>query len=350
MSSDRSTGNPWPRRLIALAAIVLIHAALFYFVINERQRTPANADARQAFTPVERESGGSAGSLTTARSPAGRTEIPPPDSRWRFEPFEVWPVNAAGKAVPGANASSEGIRTSVLDESESDVASAGMGAPRVLRWSLPEYPLAWARAGEEGSVYLDVHIDAEGKPTEVKLLPSSASPRLEQLAQGVVSSWQFTAPTWHSTPVSGWAEIEVHFDFYRYRYSFIKAPARDGGEPRTGKKPVRNDEEFRRIVGMLSTSGPMFANLENTQPDFQQMRNTVVKWGRARTARLLNPKESEWKEYTAEPEFRSNSWGGTIAIRWDRYDVLHEHAHATWKVAVDPYGRIWAARADILPN
>lgn len=349
MPSESSTPNPWPRRSIALAIIVLIHAVVFYIVINER-KAPASADSRQAFTPVEGKDGRTAGNLTEKPAAARVNQGPPPDNHWRFEPFDVWPIDATGKAVPTAPARSEELRTGVPDDSMNSVDTTGMGAPAVRQWNPPQYPLAWARAGDEGSVFLDVRIDPEGKPTEVKLTRSSASPRLEKLAQDVVGSWQFTAPTWGSAAVSGWAEVEVRFNFYRYQYSFITAPPREPVKPRIGKKPVRNDEEFRRVVGMLTTSGAMMANLENTQPEFQKMRNTVVKWGRAKTLRLLNAQASEWKEYTAVPEFRSNSWGGTVAIRWDRYDVMHEHVHAAWKVASDPYGRIWAAKADVLPE
>jgi len=88
------------------------------------------------------------------------------------------------------------------------------------------------------------------------------------------------------------------------------------------------------------------STLENTQPEFQKMRTTIIKWGPAKKVRWVNPQESAWQEYSATPEFRSNSEGGTIAVRWDRYDVQHEHVHALWKIAIDPYERIWAAKAD----
>ena len=68
MSTDRPISSPWPRRLIALAVIVLIHAVVFYFIATQRAKTAASADGRQAFTPVERQTGGSSGSLAEGRA------------------------------------------------------------------------------------------------------------------------------------------------------------------------------------------------------------------------------------------------------------------------------------------
>jgi TonB family protein len=352
VSADRPTPNPWPARAIAVGAIVLLHAAIFYFIANQRAKTAAAEDGRQAFTPIRKEKGESTGSLPEGRAKNGQaqTEIEtPPDSHWRFEPIDIWPTAFAGTMMDTALASPTGARATLQDPT-GEPASDGKGSGvTIKRWARPEYPAEWARAGDEGSVFLEIHVDDQGKPGEVKLARSSASARLEESAQRAAARWLFTAPAWRSKPVSAWAEVELRFNFYRYQLSRIGDPLPDEDATAgatANAKPVSSEAAFRQLVNDLSSSKPAFATLENTQPDFQKMRSTVVRWGKAREARLLNTNDSTWKEYVAKPEFRSASDGGTIAVRWDVYDVRHERANASWKIAVDRYGRIWAAKAE----
>lgn len=90
----------------------------------------------------------------------------------------------------------------------------------------------------------------------------------------------------------------------------------------------------------------MYGTIEKRQPAYQKMRALVVKWGRPLQFRLRGPAEGEWMDYAVAPGMRGTTHGGTITLRWERYDVRHEHVNARWKVAVDPYGRIWVAKAD----
>ncbi len=329
MSADLSSLKRLPVRLIVIGLIILIHGIVFYVVVTQRPK-PTAGDDRQAFTPVVRKTGGSSGSLAERRSSSGGSTVAiPADGHWRFDPIEVVPSEASGfvPATPQNSAAME-------------------GAPETNRitfkaWVQPDYPLAWARAGEEGSVFLDVHLDANGKPTGVRLLRTTASSRLVQSAQNAAADWRFSIPA----TVTAWAEIELRFSPYRYGYSFVGESLPDA-TPDAGKKPVSSQESFHDLLAGLSSSKPTFATFENSQPVYQKMRTIVIKWGRVVQMRLLNPKEHEWKEYSVRPEYRGTTYGGTIALRWDRYDVRHEHINARWKVAVDPYGRIWAVKAE----
>ena len=320
-------------RLIVIGAIVLVHACIFYGVIHTRAR-PMEIDSRQAFTPVERATGGSSGSLTGAGRPKD-PEPPRADRRWRFDPVEVLPVGPAQDTLINARfaAAKPQDADSLSETPENERLTIQSGLP-------PEYPLEAARAGREGSVVLDVHLDAEGKPTEIKVLSATAPAALVESAQRAVNAWRFSMPG----KVSAWAELELRFSAYRYGYSFVSEPV--DGTPDPGKEPVSSQESFRGVLGELSSSRAMFATFENSQPAFQKMRATVIKWGKPLQVRLLNPKEKEWKEYGTKPEFRGATYGGTVALRWDRYEVRHENLRARWKVAVDPFGRIWAVKAD----
>ena len=317
-----------PVRVIVIGLIVLLHGIVFYVVIHQRAR-PGNGDDRQAFTPVVRETGGPSGSLGEKPRPAAATSVPA-ESHWRFDAIEVLPSEGPDE-------------TPATDVTEKLVDSPDASPMTIKSWTRPDYPLAWARAGEEGSVSLDAHLDASGKPTEVKLLNAAAPAHLVQSAQNAVAAWRFSTPA----AVTTWAQIELRFSPYRYGYSFV-GESMPEGTPNPGKKPVSSAEAFRHLLSGLSSSKPTLATYENSQPMYQKMRTTVIKWGRPTQVRLLNPKEKDWKEYAVKREYRGSTYGygGTITLRWDQYEVQHEHVKARWKVAVDPYERIFAVKAD----
>lgn len=315
-----------PVRIIALAVIVLAHGVVFYIVMNERAKSPVRADDRQAFTPAERETGGSSGSLSEGQRGDGAVSVARADLRWRFDPIEVLPTAVSENAVIQGRSSDESDQSRIT----------------LTAWTLPEYPREWARAGEEGALSFDIHLDTEGRPTETKLLRATASSHLVESARVAVTGWRFSMPP----QKTGWAEVELRFSAYRFGYSLVvPEPLPDEGAG-PGKQPVDSQQSFRELLRDLSSSKPTFANLENTQPDYQKMRTTVLKWGRAVEVRSLGPQNNEWKDYATTPAMRGTTRGGTIALRWDLYDVRHKRVRAKWKVAVDPWDRIWAAKAD----
>src|SRR6185503_14888218 len=100
MPADRPSSKPVPVRLIVIGIIVLLHAGIFYVVIHTRAK-PLDVDSRQAFTPVERATGGSSGSLTDPARPKDPTP-PRADRRWRFDPVEVLPVGPSQDTLVNA--------------------------------------------------------------------------------------------------------------------------------------------------------------------------------------------------------------------------------------------------------
>lgn len=188
-------------RVLALAAIVLAHGVVFYLVMNERARPPARGDARQAFTPVESSTGESSGSLAEGQRRRDGTALAvKPESRWRFDPIEILP----------SVASEYSLVSGVMDE--------GNQHRMVIKsWSQPEYPREWARAGEEGSVFVDVHLDADGNVTQMNVVRATAPARLVESAQRAVAEWRFSMPA----AVTAWAEIELRFNSYRFGYSLV---------------------------------------------------------------------------------------------------------------------------------
>ncbi len=60
----------------------------------------------------------------------------------------------------------------------------------------PEYPPVSRRLGEQGTVILQVLVDAEGRAIEAKIVQSSGFPRLDQAAiAGVKDDYRFVPGT-----------------------------------------------------------------------------------------------------------------------------------------------------------
>lgn len=64
------------------------------------------------------------------------------------------------------------------------------GQPETVRTIAPEYPESCRSKGIEGSVGLEVSVDAAGRPTDIKIV-KSAHPDLEKAAAAAVKQWLF---------------------------------------------------------------------------------------------------------------------------------------------------------------
>lgn len=75
----------------------------------------------------------------------------------------------------------------------------------------PPYPSASRRLGEAGTVYLRVHVSAEGHAHKVELKTSSGFPRLDQSALETVAQWRFVPAKRGSTTVTSWVVVPIVF-------------------------------------------------------------------------------------------------------------------------------------------
>jgi periplasmic protein TonB len=76
----------------------------------------------------------------------------------------------------------------------------------------PEYPPASKRAGEEGTVTLDIYVLANGRIGDVRIKKSSGFPRLDEAAvREVKSSWRLQPGTEDGKPVEMWGQFAVTF-------------------------------------------------------------------------------------------------------------------------------------------
>jgi periplasmic protein TonB len=83
---------------------------------------------------------------------------------------------------------------------------------RGARITQPEYPPASRRAGEEGTVQLQVLVLESGRAGEVKVAKSSGFPKLDEAAINEVKrNWRFVPGKEDGKPVSMWHTFAVTF-------------------------------------------------------------------------------------------------------------------------------------------
>lgn len=120
---------------------------------------------------------------------------------------QIAPAFRAGKYAEGLAAALDQIEK-LLRSPRRIVGPAN--APRVLRRVNPHYPNAARKAGIQGSVSLEVLIDASGKVKEAKVvdpLPYG----LDKAALEAVRQWEFEPVVVDGTPVPAWIDVVIAF-------------------------------------------------------------------------------------------------------------------------------------------
>ena len=82
---------------------------------------------------------------------------------------------------------------------------------RPLQHPAPEYPVAAARAGDEGTVLVRAQIDASGKPGNVELAQRSRSRDLDRAALAAVRQWTFEPAIRDGKAVASTVQVPVDF-------------------------------------------------------------------------------------------------------------------------------------------
>ena len=75
----------------------------------------------------------------------------------------------------------------------------------------PEYPASALRKGERGVVMLSVAVDAQGRPTRVRVVQRSGSRALDRAAVEAVQRWRFQPALSAGQAVAGEVEIPIEF-------------------------------------------------------------------------------------------------------------------------------------------
>ncbi len=125
-------------------------------------------------------------------------------------PSATVPAEPAAISGPDIKAHSTGPQLPALPSATADPSGSGQTGPRAdASWAgnvPPPYPAASRRLREEGDVRLSVHIDEAGRVTDVKLVRSSGSPRLDAAAIETVKKWRFKPATVEGRPTASWYE------------------------------------------------------------------------------------------------------------------------------------------------
>ncbi|MGH8155106.1 MAG: energy transducer TonB, partial [Rhodanobacteraceae bacterium] len=76
----------------------------------------------------------------------------------------------------------------------------------------PQYPIQAIRQGQQGTVILDVTINAQGEVIDVKVEKSSGYRVLDQAAVAAARKWRFNPGIQNGKPSGGVVRIPVNFN------------------------------------------------------------------------------------------------------------------------------------------
>lgn len=94
-------------------------------------------------------------------------------------------------------------------------AAAPLSSPRYSHNPPPQYPESARRDGSEGTVFLAVLIDAQGKPRKIEISQSSGTPSLDEAATKSVRGWRFHPARQGERAVESWVKIPIVFQLAR---------------------------------------------------------------------------------------------------------------------------------------
>ncbi len=132
--------------------------------------------------------------------PAEDTEVaPPPEPR----------TDGARTSVSAAEADTPGPVATV--ESGGGASGHIDAHPSLARPIRPSYPIGARRRGEEGTVILDVNVDADGRAERVTLVSSSGFPELDRAAVRAAEQARFKPATRDRQPFASAARLTLIF-------------------------------------------------------------------------------------------------------------------------------------------
>jgi TonB family protein len=208
----------WHIRAAAIGGVVLIHVIVIFSILQRRAERNTEAGSRGFLSPITSERGEqTAGGVSRSQNPTERRIVGEAvaDSRWRFPAVDIYPSHV--KAVPSTELSSfTGRSATPLQPIAPPPGSNNTRIPasstlRLVRWMRPDYSLATADAGEEGTALIEMRIDESGNALEIHLVRGTGFADLDEATLAAARVWTFAPPLNHSQPVRTRAEIEIHF-------------------------------------------------------------------------------------------------------------------------------------------
>ncbi|NLW96869.1 energy transducer TonB [Luteimonas wenzhouensis] len=124
-----------------------------------------------------------------------------------------------GEPVPEASRSPVSTPPASRDITARERASPSMRLPdreaQPLTRAVPAYPDTARRAGAEGTVVLQVEVDANGRPGDITVARRSGSRELDRAAEQAVRSWTFEPAMRDGKPVASTVQVPVDFHLDR---------------------------------------------------------------------------------------------------------------------------------------
>ncbi|HEY0939270.1 MAG TPA: energy transducer TonB [Steroidobacter sp.] len=195
------------RRGLVFAAIILLHVGMFYLLNSGLSHQIIDV----VLGPIE----------TRMIEEAPKQEEPPPPPPPKIEtPPPFVPPPEISIDIPADAPPTKAIQqtTTVKPTAPPPVAApppVQRTAPRSdARRPLtqPEYPPSSRRAGEAGTVILEVYVLENGRVGEARVKQSSGYPRLDEAAMREVKrSWRLVPGTENGKPVPMWGQFAVTF-------------------------------------------------------------------------------------------------------------------------------------------
>jgi protein TonB len=195
------------RRGLVFIAIVLLHFGMFWVLASGMSHRIVEV----VLGPIE----------TRLIEEAPKIDEPPPPPPPRIEtPPPFVPPPDVAIVIPADAAPTTAIRQTttqapVAQPPPAPVVKVAATPPRSdprRPLTQPEYPPSSRRAGEAGTVILEVYVNANGRAQEVRVKKSSGFPKLDEAAvREVRRSWRLVPGTEDGKPVPMWGQFAVTF-------------------------------------------------------------------------------------------------------------------------------------------
>ncbi len=188
---DRTTGKLAEysaRKSAAIVAVVLLHIGFFYAFTH-------GLNVVTIIQPFKNP-------VTVFIPEKIRPEVPPPVPLVKSLDVQVdnfdrrLPAPVITDSPPDVPVITESGHTAITADADSNVSGSPATGPArafaITQRVNPLYPVASRRAGESGTVVLDIVVGPDGAPSEIKVLNSSGYAALDESAMTAVRKWRFT--------------------------------------------------------------------------------------------------------------------------------------------------------------
>lgn len=185
-------------RSVGLIFVVLFHVLLVWGLASGLGHQITSKMAEVIQTKVVEEA-----------APPDEVEPPPPPPDTKIPPPDFVPPPSFD-FVPDAGPTSAIVAVSKTPPPKAEPVATTTKPKGKATNSKPEYPQASVRAGEEGTVGINIYVTEEGRVGEVKLERSSGFERLDEaVVKHVKRAWRFTPCMQGDKPIACWYPLNL---------------------------------------------------------------------------------------------------------------------------------------------